>query len=673
MIPEATRQRVEELRDQLRYHNYRYYVLNDPVVSDAEYDRLLADLRSLEAEHPELLTPDSPSQRVGAPPLDAFERVEHPAPILSLDNAFGADEVRAWRERIGKLLPPETQLDYVVEPKIDGLTVVLHYRDGLFTLGATRGDGEQGEDITANLRTIRPLPLRIPADPDGPQPPPYLVVRGEAFMTIADFEAFNAQQMSQEEKTFANPRNAAAGSLRQLDSSVTAQRPLSLLCYTVVAWEGEEPPPSTQWETLATLRALGFPVDAHSARFADLDGVVDYCQDFVQRRDSLPFEVDGMVIKVNDLAVMDELGIVGRAPRGALAFKFPAREETTRLHDIRVNVGRIGTLTPYAVLEPVEIGGVTVSKATLHNFDYVAERDIRIGDRVVVKRAGDVIPQVVGPVVDVRTGEERIYQPPSHCPVCDEPVESSPEEVAVYCVNAACPAQIYRHIVHFASRGAMDIETLGEKTAQQLVDQGLTHDVADLYALQAEDLVDLEGFAEKKAQNLIDGITASKERSLSRLLTGLGIRHVGGIVAETLAARFGSIDALAAATQAELEEIEGIGPRIAEAVVDWFHRPRHRQILDKLRAAGVKLTEETPAEEGPQPLDGLTFVITGTLSRPRREIAELIEDHGGRVTGSVSGNTDYLVVGENPGGSKYRKAQQLSTPIVDENELMEMM
>jgi DNA ligase (NAD+) len=673
MIPEATRQRVEELRHQLRYHNYRYYVLNDPVVSDAEYDRLLAELRSLETEYPELLTPDSPSQRVGAPPLDAFERVEHPAPILSLDNAFGADEVCAWRERIGKLLPPETTLDYVVEPKIDGLTVVLHYRDGLFTLGATRGDGEQGEDITANLRTIRPRPLPIPADPDGPQPPPYLVVRGEAFMTIADFEAFNEQQMAQEEKTFANPRNAAAGSLRQLDSSVTAQRPLSLLCYTVVAWEGEEPPPSTQWETLATLRALGFPVDAHSARFADLDGVVDYCRDFAQRRDSLPFEVDGMVIKVNDLAVMDELGIVGRAPRGALAFKFPAREETTALQDIRVNVGRIGTLTPYAVLEPVEIGGVTVSKATLHNFDYVAERDIRIGDRVVVKRAGDVIPQVVGPVVDVRTGDERVYRPPAHCPVCGEPVESSPEEVAVYCVNAACPAQIYRHIVHFASRGAMDIETLGEKTAQQLVDQGLTHDVADLYALQAEDLVDLEGFAEKKAQNLIDGIAASKGRSLSRLLTGLGIRHVGGIVSETLAARFGSIDALAAATQAELEEIEGIGPRIAEAVADWFRRPRHRQIVDKLRAAGVKLTGEAPAEEGPQPLDGLTFVITGTLSRLRREIAGWIEGHGGRVTGSVSGNTDYLVVGENPGGSKYRKAQEIGTPMIDESQLEEMM
>ncbi|MGD1993296.1 MAG: NAD-dependent DNA ligase LigA, partial [Anaerolineae bacterium] len=619
------------------------------------------------------LTADSPSQRVGAPPLDAFERVEHPAPILSLDNAFGADEVRAWRERIDKLLPPDTTLDYVVEPKIDGLTVVLHYRDGLFTLGATRGDGEQGEDITANLRTIRTLPLRIPAHPDGPEPPAYMVVRGEAFVTIQDFEAFNRHQMEQEEKTFANPRNAAAGSLRQLDSSITAQRPLSLLCYTIVAWESVQPPPSTQWETLGTLQALGFPVDEHSAHFADLEGVIAYCQEFVPRRDSLPFEADGMVVKINDLQVMEELGVVGRAPRGALAFKFPAREETTELHDIRVNVGRIGTLTPYAVLEPVEIGGVTVSKATLHNFDYVAERDIRIGDRVVVKRAGDVIPQIVGPVVDVRTGDERIYQPPTHCPVCGEPVESSPEEVAVYCVNAACPSQVYRHIVHFASRGAMDIETLGEKTAQQLVDQGLTHDVGDLYTLRTEDLVDLEGFAQKKAENLIQGIAASRDRSLGRLLTGLGIRHVGGIVAETLAAEFGSVGALAAATQEDLEQIEGIGPRIAEAVVDWFRRPRHHQIVDKLRAAGVQLTEETPTDEGPQPLNGLTFVITGTLSRPRQEIAETIERHGGRVTGSVSGNTDYLVVGQNPGGSKYRRAQQLGTPMIDEDQLKDMM
>jgi DNA ligase (NAD+) len=666
-------QRVEALRDEIRYHNYRYYVLNDPVVSDAEYDRLLDELRRLEAEYPELVTPDSPTQRVGAPPQEAFERVPHPAPILSLDNAFGADEVRAWLERISKLLPPDTALDFVVEPKIDGLTVVLHYRDGAFAMGATRGDGEMGEDITPNLRTIHALPLRVPTRSDGPPAPSYLVVRGEAFMALRDFEAFNQSQEERGERTFANPRNAAAGSLRQLDSSVTAQRPLSLLCYAIVAWEGETAPPATQWETLRYLKALGFPVDQHSARFDTLEEAITYCEAFTDKRDTLPFEADGMVIKVDDLAVAEALGVVGRAPRGAVAFKFPAREETTQLLDIRVNVGRVGTLTPYAVLEPVEIGGVTVSKATLHNFDYIAERDIRVGDRVIVKRAGDVIPQIVGPVVGARSGDERIYHPPDRCPVCGEPVESEPDEVAVYCINASCPAQLYRRVVHFAYRGAMDIETLGEKTAELLVQEGLVHDVADLYRLTREDLLGLEGFADKKADNLLAAIEASKDRSLSRLLTGLGIRHVGGIVAETLARRFGSIDALAAATREELETVEGIGPRIAEAVVDWFERPGHRLMVERLRRAGVRMTADEPVEQGPRPLDGLTFVITGTLSRPRQEIAEMIERHGGRVTGSVSSNTSYLIVGQNPGGSKYRKAQELGTPMLDEGQLVEMM
>ena len=672
MVSGEVRRRVEELRREIRYHNYRYYVLNSPVVSDAEYDRLLSELRLLEEQHPELVTPDSPTQRVGAPPLEAFERVNHPAPILSLDNAFDGDEVRAWLERISKLLPPDTDLGFVVEPKIDGLTVVLHYRDGLFTLGATRGNGEVGEDITANLRTVRSLPLRIPTRPDGPALPAYLVVRGEAFMSIGDFEDFNRRQAKREEKTFANPRNAAAGSLRQLDSHVTAQRPLSLLCYRVVAWEGEPAPPFTQWEVLSYLRALGFPVAEQAANFDDLERAITYCEGWIPRRDTLPYEADGMVVKVNDLRVAADLGIVGRAPRGVIAFKFPGREATTRLLDIRVNVGRIGTLTPYAVLEPVQIGGVTVRKATLHNFDYVAGKDIRVGDRVIVKRAGDVIPQIVGPILDLRTGAERVYQPPDRCPVCGEPAVQPPGEVAIYCANAACPAQLYRRIVHFASRGALDIETLGERTAYLLVTMGLVEDVADLYSLQKEDLLELEGFAEKKAENLLAGIAASKGRPLGRMLTGLGIRYVGGIVAETLTHHFYSIDALAAATEEELEAIEGIGPRIAGAVVDWFRRPRHRQIVEKLRRAGVRLAEEAPAEVGPQPLAGLTFVITGTLSRPRQEVAAMIERYGGKVTGSVSGRTDYLVAGENPGGAKYRRAQELGVPVIDEAQLMRM-
>jgi DNA ligase (NAD+) len=663
------RRRIEELRKEIHYHNYRYYVLSSPVISDAEYDALFRELRALEEAHPELVTPDSPTQRAGAPPAEAFERVTHPAPIISLDNAFSGDDLRAWIERISKLLPPDTRLAFVVEPKIDGLSVVLHYRDGRFALGATRGDGQVGEDVTANLRTVRSLPLRIPAAPDGPTPPPYLVVRGEVFMTLADFERFNRSQEAQGAKTFANPRNAASGSLRLLDSSLTAQRPLSLLCYNVIAWEGEPAPPSTQWETLAYLRALGFPVATQIARLATIDEVAAYCERWIGLRDTLPYEADGVVVKIDDLRVAADLGIVGRFPRGAMAFKFPAREVTTRLLDIRVNVGRTGTLAPYAVLEPVSIGGVTVSRATLHNFDYIAERDIRIGDRVLVRRAGDVIPQVVGPIVDLRTGQERVFEPPTRCPVCGEPTVHPEEEVAHYCVNAACPAQLVRRIEYFASRGAMDIETLGEKTAALLVEKGLVTDVADLFALKVEDLLGLEGFAEKKAENLLAGIAAAKDRPLSRLLTALGIRYVGGTVAEMLARHFGSLDALAAAGVEELQTIEGIGPRIAGAVVDWFSRPRHRQIVDKLRAAGVRLAEERPAPVGAQPLAGLTFVITGTLSQPREEVAAWIEARGGKVTGSVSARTSYLVVGESPGGTKYRKAQELGVPMISEEQL----
>jgi len=673
VVPVEIRQRVEQLRRLINEHNYRYYVLDAPVVSDAEYDRLMRELQRLEAEHPGLVTLDSPTQRVGAAPAEAFSRVRHPAPILSLDNAFDGEEVRAWFERISRLLPAETGLDFVLEPKIDGLTVVLTYREGRFELGATRGDGDVGEDITVNLRTIRSLPLRIPTTVDGPVPPSTLVVRGEAYMAVDDFEAFNRRQEELGEKSFANPRNAAAGSLRQLDSSVTAQRPLSLLCYAVVAWEGAPAPPSTQWETLSYLRSLGFPVPGQVVRLEGIEDVVSSCEAWVNRRDTLSYEADGLVIKVNDLRLAEQLGVVGRAPRAALAFKFPAREETTTLCDIRINVGRTGALSPYAVLEPVDIGGVTVRKATLHNFDYIAERDIRIGDRVVVKRAGDVIPQIVAPIQALRSGEERVYRPPQRCPVCDEPVKRDEEEVAIYCINAACPAQLVRHIGYFASRGAMDIETLGERTAASLVDQGLVQDVADLYFLSEENLLRLEGFAEKKAANLLAAIAASKDRPLSRLLAALGIRHVGGVVAEILARQFGSLDALAAATEEELQAVEGIGPCIAAAVVDWFGRPRHRKVVEKLRRAGVNLRQKAAAQAGPRPLAGMVFVITGTLSRPRDEVAGLIEHYGGKVTGSVSGRTDYLVAGVSPGGTKIRRAEERSIPVIDEIHLLALI
>ena len=674
MIPEDVIRRVEALRREINYHNYRYYVLNSPVITDAEYDALMQELRELEAAYPELVTPDSPTQRVGAEPAEGFVRVRHPAPILSLDNAFSGDDLRAWVERIRKLLPPDTPLDFVVEPKFDGLTVVLTYEDGLFVQGATRGDGEVGEEITANLRTVRSLPLRIPVaeDRELPYPLPHrLVVRGEALMFIEDFRRFNREQEEKGEKTFANPRNAAAGSLRQLDPRITASRPLRLYCYAIVDADGPTPP--TQWETLAYLRTLGFPVTEHIARFDTIEEVIAYCEAWIEKRDTLPFEADGMVVKVNDLRVAAQLGVVGKAPRGAIAFKFPAREATTKVLDIRVNVGRTGVLTPYAVLEPVRIGGVTVRKATLHNFEDLARKDVRIGDTVILKRAGDVIPYIVGPIKDLRDGDEVPYAPPDRCPSCGEPVFRPPDEVAVYCINAACPAQLVRRIAYFASRGAMEIETLGEKTAALLVERGLVRDVADLYFLTKEDLLSLEGFADKKAENLLAAIEASKDRPLERLLTGLGIRYVGGVVAEILARHYGSIEALAQASQEELEQIEGVGPRIAQAVVQWFQRPRHREIIEKLRRAGVRLTAERPVEEGPKPLEGLTFVITGTLSRPRGEIAALIEQHGGRVTGSVSRRTSYLIVGESPGGTKYRRAQELGVPMIGEAELMAML
>ncbi len=663
-------ERIEELRGEINYHNYRYYALNDPVVGDAEYDRLMDELRALEEAHPELVTPDSPTQRVGEEPVEGFTKVEHPAPILSLDKATDGAEIRAWWERVSKFLPEEAPPPaWVVEPKLDGLTVVLHYEDGRFTLGATRGDGLVGEDVTSGLRTVRSLPLRIPIAADGPQPPPRLVVRGEAIMLIEDFEALNRRQAEAEEKLFANPRNAAAGSLRQLDPRVTAERPITLLCYAIVDADG--PVPSTQWETLSYLRALGFPVSTYNARFESLDEVIAACEAWVDRRDTVPYEVDGLVIKVDDLAMRAAMGVVGRAPRGGVAFKFPGREATTRLLDIGVNVGRTGALTPYAVLEPVQVGGVTIQKATLHNFEDLQRKDIRIGDWVIVRRAGDVIPYVVGPVEARRTGEERVYQLPEVCPSCGEPVDSAEDEVAVYCVNVACPEQLVRRVGYFAA--VMDIEGLGERTAQTFVAHDLVRDAADLYYLERDDLLSLEGFAEKSTDNLLAAIEASKDRPLAQVVAALGIRGVGSTVAQLLARQYGSLDELARAEREELESIEGMGPHTAEASVDWFGRARNREFVEKLRRAGVRLEREEEVGPASGALEGLTFVITGALSQPRSEVAALIEQHGGKVTGSVSRNTDYLVVGESPGGSKYRKAQQLETPIIGEDRLIEMM
>ena len=668
----ALRQRYEELKRLIHYHNYRYYVLNDPIISDYEYDQLMRELKAIEEAHPEWVTPDSPTQRAGAPPAEGFRKVRHPAPILSLANVFNDEELEAWLERLIRLDPRVRDADFTVEPKIDGLTVVLHYHNGVFTLGATRGDGEVGEDITANLRTVRSLPLRIPVRPDGPPPPPRLVVRGEAFMTRADFEALNERLRQQGQRTFANPRNAAAGSLRQLDPKVTAERPLRLLCYQIVVYEGPNPP-RTQWEVLRTLEALGFPV-VEADLCPDLECVKAVYRKWLARRDTWPYDLDGVVIKINDLELQRSLGVVGKDPRGMVAYKFPAQEVTTTLLDIRVNVGRTGVLTPYAILEPVEIGGVIVRKATLHNFAYIREKDIRIGDRVIVRRAGDVIPYIVGPVISARTGKERIYEPPTHCPVCGAPVEKVEGEVALYCINAACPAQLSRNIEHFASREAMDIEGLGRKIAEQLVAAKVVGDVGDLYYLTVDDLLPLEGFGPKKAANLIAAIQASKDRPLERLIYGLGIRGVGAVTARLLAERYEDLDALSRATVDELTAIEGIGPVTARFIVDWFQRDRNRKVLEKLRRAGVwPKSQLRQAEAETKPLAGLTFVITGTLPGLTREEAKAwLEAHGAKVTNSVSRKTSYLIVGENP-GSKLAKAQALGVPTLTWDEVLALV
>lgn len=669
------RKRLEALKKEINYHNYRYYVLDDPVIGDYEFDMLFRELREIEEAHPEWVTPDSPTQRAGGAPSEKFVRVNHPASILSLANAFNADEVRAWYQRLVRLDERVIDADYVVEPKYDGLTVVLHYRDGNFELGATRGDGEVGEDITNNLRTIRALPLSIPVEDKGPEPPPYLVVRGEVFLTIDDFNELNRRLEEKGEKTYLNPRNTAAGSLRQLDPKLTASRPLRLVTYAIVISEGEVP--TTQWDTLNFLRKLGFPVTRYARLFSELEDAISWAESWADRRNELPFEIDGMVIKINDLVLASDLGVVGKDPRGAIAYKFPAQEVTTRLLDIKVNVGRTGVLTPYAVLDPVKIGGVKVKQATLHNFDYIRDKDIRIGDRVRVKRAGDVIPYIIGPIKGLRTGEEQVYQPPEYCPACGQPVENIPGEVAWYCVNAACPEQLIRNIEHFVSRNAMDIVGLGIKIVEQLVEHGLVHDFADLYSLTVDDLLTLEGFAEKKASNIVQAIAASRDRPLERVINALGIRGVGEVTANDLARYFPDLEKLSRATKEELESIEGIGPNIAQAIVDWFSRPSNREIIAKLRRAGVwpvaKPLEGIEGEEREKPLSGLTFVLTGTLpSMTRNEAKELIQSNGGKVTSSVSKKTNYVVAGENP-GSKYDKALLLGVPIIDENELRRMV
>jgi len=665
--------RAAKLRAVLHHHNYRYHVLDDPEITDAEFDALLRELKDLEAEHPDLRTPDSPTQRVGGTAQERFAKVGHPVPMLSLGNVFDEEELRAWHERALRLLPQGTELSFVVEPKIDGLSVLLHYEGGSFALGATRGDGEVGEDVTANLRTVQTLPLAIPAGGGRTKAPRRLVVRGEVYMERDAFTRFNEEQLARGEKVYANPRNFAAGSLRQLDPAVTATRPLRLWAYQVVVVDGAEL--DSQWDALDLLRRLGFPVAGECARLATLDEVAAFCAAWPERRETLPYETDGLVVKVDQRAYQERLGAVGNAPRWAVAYKYPSTEVVTKLNAIGVNVGRTGVLMPYAELEPAQIGGVVVRNATLHNADYIRERDIRIGDSVVVKRAGEVIPQVLRPVPELRTGDEQVFELPANCPACGEKVVRLEDEVATYCVNSACPAQLVRSVEYFVSRGAMDIDGFGIRQAEQFVERGLIKDVADIFSIAAADLDGMPGYQQKRIDKLVAAISAAKDRPVWRVLTALGIRGVGEVVAQSLVAHFGSIDALERAVPEDFTGITGIGPILAGSVVEWFSHPRNRRIVEKLRVAAVRMAEEQVPEgtAGPKPLDGLAFVITGTLPTCSREqAAEMIRGAGGKVTGAVSAKTSYLVAGE-AGGGKLDKARKLSVPVIDEAGLLELI
>lgn len=672
MINNISQEKYEKLKEEINFHNYRYHVLDKPVISDAQFDKLLLELREIEALHSDWITADSPTQRAGTIPLSKFEKVEHPVPVLSLANAFNWEDVIAWRDRLLKINPAVANAQYVVEPKIDGLTVVLHYQNGMFIRGATRGNGEVGEDISSNIRTIRSIPLRIPVGGRNIHVPDYLVVRGEVFISLSDFDLLNKKIINSGEKAYLNPRNTAAGSLRQLDPTITAKRPLRLYAYNILSSSGDVP--KTQWEVLEYLKLLGFSVSDYSELCDDIQKVFKVSEIWQSRRDKIDFEVDGIVIKIDDLDLDKSLGFVGKDPRGAIALKFPAREEVTKLVDIGVNVGRTGVITPYAILEPVEIGGVVVRQATLHNFDYIFEKDIRIGDRILIKRAGDVIPYVIGPVVDTRDGSEKPFVIPEQCPACGNHIEQTSGEVAWYCMNAACPAQLVRNIEYFVSRPAMDIVGMGIKIVELLVEEKLLGDVADIYHLTMNSLINLEGFGKKKSENLLESIENSKQRPLNRLITALGINGVGEVMASELAKKYPNLDELSTASMDDLLTIEGIGPNIANQIVEWFNQERNKEILSKLKEVGVwpQVKKREKAIEKEMPLDGKIFVVTGSLERfSRSEIKEVIESLGGKTSSSVSKNTDFVLVGESP-GSKFDKARELGIKILNEKEFIKM-
>ena len=665
MVSEALKKRVDKLREEIEYHNYRYYILDQPEISDAQYDRLMRELEKLEDEYPELHSPNSPTQRVGAPPLEAFEIVRHSIPMLSLANAFDESEARDFDKRVKKFLGSAADVEYVAEPKLDGLAVELVYERGQFIVGSTRGDGVNGENITQNLRTIKTIPLQL-IRKEVPVPE-RLEVRGEVIMQLDKLKELNRRREETDEPPFANPRNAAAGSVRQLDSKITRERPLEIYCYGLGEVRGRTF--KTHWEILKTLSKWGLRINPHIGRCQNIDEVLDYYHQMNERRETLPYEIDGIVIKVDRLDLQTRLGEISRSPRWALAFKFQPKQETTKIKDIRPQVGRTGALTPVAVMEPVQVGGVEVSRATLHNQDEIDRKDVRIGDTVVIQRAGDVIPEVVQVVTSKRTGKEKKFEMPSKCPVCDADVIK--EEATHRCIGLDCPAQLKGRIKHFASKRAMDIEGLGVKLIDQLVDKGLVKDVADIYYIKKEELTALERMADKSAQNIIDAIEKSKTKPLSRFLYALGIRHVGETTAEDLARQFTRLDGFFHLSEEDLMEVEGIGPEVAASVHQFFRDKKNKESIERLRKSGVKVIEPKAKEKGK--LAGKTFVFTGALKEiGRDEARNLVESLGGMTASSVSKNVDFVVAGEDP-GSKFDKAKELGIKVLTEEEFKKMI
>lgn len=653
--------RINNLREEIRKHEYQYYVLDEPLITDAEYDALMRELVELEKEHPELITFDSPTQRVGGQVAERFQRVVHRRPLLSLDNAFSAGDLRDFNRRVSTAV---AHPDYIAELKIDGVSIALIYENGVLITAATRGDGRVGEEVTANIKTIKTIPLRLHNNL------PRLEVRGEVYMPKSEFQRINSEKEEKGEKTFANPRNAAAGSLRQLDPAVSASRALSAFIYDITYIEGQEIP--NQQEMLGFLTSAGFPVNPEARYCTAIEDVERYCQEYQEKRHELPYEIDGVVIKLNDLASREELGYTAKSPRWAIAYKFPPEERETRLLDVEINVGRTGVVAPTAIMEPVFLAGTTVSRASLHNFDLIKERDIRIGDMVLLHKAGDIIPEIIKPLVEHRTGEEAEILPPALCPACQSHVVRFEGEVAYRCENINCPARLKESLIFFASRDAMDIDGMGPAVIEQLVERGLVQELDDLYSLTEEKLSSLERMGAKSAANLVKAIADSKARPLHRLVTALGIRFVGGKSARILCEHIHSIDEFLEVKEEELIQIPEIGPRMAESLVAFFAEPRNGDTIQRLKAAGLNTMAETKGPES-QKLAGKTFVLTGTLpDLSRDEASELIIAQGGRVSSSVSKKTSYVVAGAEP-GSKYDKALQLGITILDQAALLEML